>query len=160
MSSVKPIPAGYHSLNPHIVLKNAELGIEFYKKAFNGQELFRMPGPDGKIMHAEIKIGDSVLMLATECQEKGSKSAETIGASSCTLMLYVDNVDTVWDQAVKAGAKVTMPLSNMFWGDRYGQLTDPFGHNWALAQHIEDVSPDDMKVRQQEAMKQFAGSKA
>lgn len=158
MPNVKPVPDGCHTLNPYLTVKNAEQAIEFYKKAFNAQELYRMPGPDGKIMHAELRIGDSTLMLSEEFPEMGNKSPLTIGGSPCTIMLYTDNVDQLWDMAVRAGAQVRMPLSDMFWGDRFGGLTDPFGHLWSLAQHIEDVAPDEMHKRQEQFVKQMATS--
>jgi PhnB protein len=160
MSNVKPIPSGCHSLNTYLCVRNSDKAIDFYKKAFGAQEVSRMIGPDGKVMHAELRIGDSILMLSDEFPEMGNKSPQTLGGSACTVMLYTENVDSLWDQAVKAGAEVKMPLNNMFWGDRFGSMVDPFGHNWSMAQHIEDVSPEEMKKRQEAFFKQqMAGSK-
>jgi PhnB protein len=156
---VKPIPQGYHTVTPHLIVKDAPRAIEFYKKAFNAQELARMPGPDGKIVHAELKIGDSIVMLCDEFPEMGNKSPQTLGGTPLELFMYFENVDEAWDRAVKAGATSVMPLSNQFWGDRYGKLKDPFGHGWAVAQHVEDVSPEEMKKRHEEFNKQMAGMK-
>jgi PhnB protein len=141
---VKAIPEGYHTVTPHLVVRGADKAIQFYQAAFGAEELVRMPTPDGKLMHAEIRIGDSVVMLADEFPEMGSKSPDTLGGTSNGLMIYSENVNQLWDRAVKAGAAVEMPLTDMFWGDRYGKLRDPFGQSWALAQHVRDVSPEEM----------------
>jgi uncharacterized glyoxalase superfamily protein PhnB len=160
MPNVNPIPQGCHTVNVFLTVKDAAKAIEWYGKAFGAKETFRMPGPGGKIMHAEMQIGDSVLMLADEMPEMGCVGPETLKGSAVTVMMYFDNVDKIWDQATKAGGTVTMPLADMFWGDRYGQFTDPFGHKWAIAQHIEDVSHEQMKVRGEEFMKkQMAGAR-
>lgn len=160
MTNVKWKPDHVNTLTSYLSVKDANAAIEFYKKAFGAQELFRMPGPGGKVMHAELKIGDSTLMLADEFPEMGCKSATTLGGTPVTICLYCENVDKTWEQATKAGAKVQMPLNNMFWGDRYGHIEDPFGHRWALMQHIEDVSPEEMKRRGEEHQKQMmAGAK-
>ncbi|MFN0018245.1 MAG: VOC family protein [Pirellulaceae bacterium] len=151
---VKPIPEGYHTATPYIIVNGAAAAIEFYKKAFNATELFRMAGPDGKIGHAEIKIGNSPIMLADESLEMGAKSAKTLGGSPMFLMLYVENVDVLAAQAVAAGAKVVRPLQNQFYGDRSGTFEDPFGLWWTISTHVEDVSPEEMKRRSEEAMKQ------
>jgi PhnB protein len=140
----KPIPDGYHTVTPYLVVRGAEKAITFYQTAFGAEELVRMPSPDGKLMHAEIRIGDSVVMMADEFPEMGSKSPDALGGTSSGLMIYSDNVQQLWDRAVKAGAVVEMPLAEMFWGDRYGKLRDPFGHSWALAQHVRDVTPEEM----------------
>jgi uncharacterized glyoxalase superfamily protein PhnB len=144
-----PIPAGLHSLTPHLVIKGASEAIEFYKQAFGAEELSRMPfpGPNGQVRvgHAELKIGDSHLFLADEFPDYGSVGPN--GTSPVTIHLYVTDADSAFARAVEAGAKVAMPLADMFWGDRYGKLVDPFGHHWSLAEHIEDVTPEQMKER-------------
>jgi PhnB protein len=142
MSNVKPIPEGYHSLTPFLNLKGAAQAIEFYKKAFGAEERFRMPGPNGVVMHAELKIGDSILMVSEAMQEP-----PTTGA----IHLYVNDVDKVWKQAIAAGGKEVTPLANMFWGDRFGRLTDPYGNKWALSTHVEDVPPAEMEKRMKAA---------
>jgi uncharacterized glyoxalase superfamily protein PhnB len=143
--TVKPIPDGMHSLTPHLVCAGAADAIKFYVKAFNAVELVRLPGPQGKLMHACIRIGDSALMLVDESPEWGMLGPKALKGSPVTVHLYVDDVDTVVAQAVAAGAKVTMPLADTFWGDRYAQLEDPFGHRWSVATHKRDVSPEEMK---------------
>jgi PhnB protein len=150
-NKVRPIPEGYHSVTPYLTVNNAARAIDFYQRAFGAKKIMQMDGPDGKISHAELKIGDSMLMLSDE-MPRGNKSPQSLGGSTVGIFLYVDNVDTVFNQAKSAGAKVDAPLEDMFWGDRFGKLTDPFGHSWALATHIEDVAPQDMKKRAQEAM--------
>jgi PhnB protein len=146
---VRAIPEGYHTITPYLTCKNSAQAIDFYKSVFGAQEIMRMAGPDGKIGHAEIQIGDSRIMLADEFP--GMSSAPTPGVMNpSALFLYLENVDATFNRAVSAGAKVDMPLANQFWGDRYGKLTDPFGHQWGLAQHVEDVSPDEMMRRQKE----------
>jgi PhnB protein len=149
--SVKPIPEGMHTVTPHLICAGAAEAIEFYKQAFGAVELSRMPGSDGKLMHASIRIGDSVIMLNDEMPDWGSFGPKHLKGSPVTIHLYVENVDTAFEQAVRAGAKVTMPLDNMFWGDRYGTLEDPFGHRWSIATHVRDVSPEEM----QQAMEQM-----
>ena len=141
--SVKPIPEGFHSITPHLVVKGAAEAIEFYKNAFGAVEMVRLPGPDGNsIMHASLKIGDSVVMLVDEFPDMGCLSPDTINGTPVTIHLYVEDVDTVFNRAIEEGAKETMPLENTFWGDRYGKLEDPFGHSWSLATHIEDLTPE------------------
>jgi PhnB protein len=154
---VKPVPSGYHTVTPYLTLSDAASAIDFYKKAFGATERFRMDRPDGKIGHAEIQIGDSIVMLGDESPRSDSRSPQSLGGTTSGIFLYVENVDAVFDTAVKAGAKVHQPLTNMFWGDRFGGLTDPFGHSWALATHIEDVAPEEMEKRMQAAMSQAAG---
>jgi uncharacterized glyoxalase superfamily protein PhnB len=149
--AVKPIPEGHHTITPHLYIKNAPEAIEFYKKAFGAKEISRAPGPDGKIMHAELKIGDSFIYLAEEAPEWGACAPGSQG-SPVSIHLYVPDVDKAFERAVAAGATAPMPLMNMFWGDRYGKLIDPFGHSWSMATHIEDVSPEDMQVRMVKAM--------
>jgi len=143
----KAIPEGFHSVTPHLIIKGASEAIEFYKKAFGAEEIARMPGPGGSIMHAEIIIGDSHIMLNDEFPSFGKLAPKSIGGTPVTLHLYVNDVDGMFDRAVKAGAKVTMPIADMFWGDRYGQIEDPFGHQWSLATHKEDVTPEECSKR-------------
>ncbi len=158
--STKAIPEGYHTATPHLVVRNAAQAIEFYKKAFGAQELMRMPTPDGKVGHAEIKIGDSVIFVADESPEMGmTKSPQTLGGCTGGVMLYVDDVDTTFQQAVDAGGKSFKPLADMFWGDRFGSLTDPFGHVWSIATHKEDVAPAEMEKRAQNFYAQMAKQK-
>jgi len=143
----KPIPEGYHSVTPYLIIKGATEAIDFYKKAFGATELFRMPAPGGKIGHAEIKIGDSPIMLADESPEMGHKSPQTLGGSPISIMIYVADVDTVFKQAIAAGGKEQRPVKDQFYGDRSGTLEDPFGHVWHVATHKEDVSPEEMERR-------------
>jgi len=147
----KPIPEGFHSVTPSLVVRDAPKAIDFYKKAFGAQELVRMPGPDGKIMHAEIKIGDSIIFLGEENPQMGTvKSPQTLGGSTGTLNIYVPNVDQTFQQAIAAGGKESMPVADQFWGDRYGSLVDPFGYTWGVGTHKEDLSPAEMQQRSQE----------
>ena len=146
---VRAVPEGFHTITPYLTCKNAAQAIDFYKSALGAKEIMRMPGPDGKLGHAEIQIGDSRIMLADEFP--GMSCAPMPGAMNpSSLFLYVEDVDATFNRVVAARAKVDMPLTNQFWGDRYGKVTDPFGHQWGLAQHVEDVSPDEMMRRQQE----------
>lgn len=153
---VSPIPQGYHTVTPYLVCNGAAKAIEFYKKAFGAKELFRMPAPDGRVAHAEIRIGDSPVMLGDEYPEMGAVSPSTLKGSPVNIFLYVPNVDKSFAQATGAGATVQMPPTDMFWGDRYCKLSDPFGHNWSMATHIEDVSPKEMERRGKEAFSQQA----
>ncbi len=146
-TNVKPIPDGYHSVTPYLIIKGAAEAIDFYKQAFAAKELFRMPQPDGKIGHAEIKIGDSPIMLADEHPEMGHVSPKTLGGSPVSILLYVEDVDAVFKQAITAGAHEKMPVEDKFYGDRGGSLTDPFGHIWHIATHTEDVTPEEMEKR-------------
>jgi PhnB protein len=157
--SVKPIPDGYHTLTPFLTVRDAERAIEFYKNAFGAESRGVMKGPDGKVMHAEIKIGDSVVMLSDEFPDFGSVSPQGLGGSPMGLHIYVDDVDSSFDRAVKAGAQVEMPVMDQFWGDRYGRLKDPFGHKWSIATHKKDLSMDEMKKGMDEAMAKFAEKK-
>ena len=147
MSPVKPKPDGYHTATPYLIIKDAASALEFYKRAFGAAELMRMTDPTGKISHAEIKIGDSPIMIGEESLERGARSPESLGGSPVSLFLYVDDVDALSQQAIAAGAKVVMPVQDQFWGDRYGTLADPFGHVWGVATHKEDVSPEEMRKR-------------
>jgi len=147
MNAVKPIPDGYHAVTPHLAVRDAAKALEFYAKAFGAEELFRMPGPGGVVMHAEVRIGDSIVMLGEESAEMGSSSPQTIGGSPVSLLLYVKDVDASFARATTAGCKAEMPPTDMFWGDRYGKLVDPYGHRWGMATHKEDVSPEEMAKR-------------
>lgn len=142
---VKPIPDGFHTVTPHLVVKGASEAIDWYAKAYGAEEIERMPAPDGdRLMHAMIRIGDSFIMLMDEVPVCGLQGPKLLGGTSVTINLYVEDVDAVFEQAVAAGAEVAMPVADMFWGDRYGKLTDPFGHSWSIATHIRDVSPEEM----------------
>lgn len=145
--NVKPIPEGYHTATPYLIVKGGVDAIEFYKKAFGAKESFRMMRPDGRVGHAEIKIGDSVIMLADEHPEIGARSPQTIGGSPISIHLYVEDVDAVFNRAVAAGAKVQRPLQDQFYGDRTGGLLDPFGHAWYVATHVEDIAPEELQKR-------------
>lgn len=144
-AAVKPIPDGMHSLTPHLTCAGASDAIEFYKKAFNAVEMARLPGPEGKLMHAAVRIGDSVLMLVDENPQWGLPGPKALKGSPVVIHLYVEDVDAAVAQAVSAGARITMPVADMFWGDRYGQLEDPFGHRWSVATHTRDLSPDEIR---------------
>jgi PhnB protein len=146
-STPKAIPDGYHSVTPYLSLRDASQAIAFYQAALGATELYRMPMPNGKLGHAELQIGDSRIMLADESPEWGNKSAKSIGGTPVGLCIYTENVDALADQFVKAGGKVLRPIENHFYGDRSGQFEDPEGYKWTLAQHIEDVSPEEMKRR-------------
>jgi PhnB protein len=144
--SPKTIPEGYHSINTYLVVRNADRAIEFYKKAFGAEERFRMYGPDGKaIMHAELKIGDSIFMLSEESKEMKAHSPESIGGSPVSMYVYVRDVDQIFNQAVSEGATVLKPVDDQFYGDRSGYLKDPFGHLWSIATHKKDLSPDELR---------------
>ncbi len=146
---VKAIPEGYHTITPSIVVREAAKAIDFYKRAFGAEEKMRMPGPGGMIMHAELEIGDSAIMLTDEMPQMDSKSPKAYGGSPVGFYVYVQDVNAAWQRAVDAGAKPVMPLADMFWGDRMGRLEDPFGHSWSLAQHIKDLTPDEMRKGQE-----------
>src|SRR5688572_23157873 len=143
---VKPVPDGMHTVTPHLVCAGAADAIDFYKKAFDAVEMGRLPGADGKLMHAMIQIGDSAIMLADEFPEWGSFGPKALKGSPVTIHLYVQDADTFVARAVSAGAKITLPLDDMFWGDRYCKLEDPFGHHWSVGTHIRDVSPEEMQA--------------
>ncbi|MFO0726227.1 MAG: VOC family protein [Myxococcota bacterium] len=155
-NKVKAIPDGYSTVQVHLVQTDSAKAIEFYKKAFGAEELYRMPGPGNMVMHAEVRIGNSVVMMADENLEMNpmAKAPEHAKAFTAGIMIYSEDVEKLWKRAVDAGAKVEMPLADQFWGDRYGQLSDPWGHRWSLAQHIEDVSPEDMQKRMAAMMSQ------
>jgi len=145
--AVKPIPEAYHTVTPYLIIEGAAAAIEFYKKAFGAKELFRFPAPEGKIGHAEIKIGDSPIMLADAYPDMGYNGPKSLGGSPVSLMIYVENVDSVFNQAVQAGATVKEAVSDKFYGDRIGSLIDPFGHVWHVSTHKEDVSLEEMERR-------------
>ena len=147
MAKVNPIPEGYHSVTPYLSIKGAAAAIDYYKKVFGATELFRMAGPDGKIGHAEIKIGNSPIMLADEFPEMEFVSPQTLGGSPVGLMIYVDDVDTMFKNAISGGGTEVKPLQDQFYGDRSGTLRDPFGHVWTVATHVEDIAPEEMERR-------------
>jgi PhnB protein len=143
--TTKPIPEGMHTVTPHLVCAGASDAIDFYKKAFNAVETARLPGPDGKLMHGSIRIGDSTVMLVDEAPQHGMLGPKSLKGSPVVIHLYVDDADAFVAKAAAAGAKITMPVTDMFWGDRYGQLEDPYGHRWSVATHVRDVTPAQMK---------------
>jgi PhnB protein len=156
MSTVKAIPAGHHTVTPYLAIKNASKALEFYKQAFGAIESYKLMMPDGRLGHAEIRLGDSMIMLSDEFPEYGGKAPETLDGSPVSIHLYVEDVDAFFRKALAAGAKERKPVMNQFYGDRSGQLEDPFGHLWWVATHKEDVAPEEMQKRVQ-AM--FAGKK-
>jgi uncharacterized glyoxalase superfamily protein PhnB len=145
VTQVRPIPEGYHTVTPDLIVPDVSRAIDFYVRAFDAQEIYRMDGPDGKILHAEIKIGDSRLMLCRENAEKGLRPPSVLNGNSSSLYLYVKDVDSAFNQAVEAGGKVLQSVSDMFWGDRCGELRDPSGHRWVLATHTKDLTPEEIK---------------
>jgi PhnB protein len=152
MAKVNPIPSGFHTATPYLTLSDCARAIDFYKRAFGAQETMRMEAPGGKIGHAELKIGDSVIMLADEMAGAGDRSPQSLGGTTGGVFLYVNDVDATYKQAVDGGAKAVMPPADMFWGDRFGKLTDPFGHSWMVATHKEDVAPEEMRKRMEQEM--------
>jgi PhnB protein len=146
-ATVQPVPPGYHTATPYLVVRGGSRAIDFYKKAFGAKERFRFSRDNGKIAHGEIEIGDSYVMLADEAPEAGSRSPETVGGTPVSVFLYVEDVDAVFGKAVAAGAKPSLPPQNMFWGDRFAKVSDPFGHDWLIATHVEDVPPEEMERR-------------
>jgi len=154
--AVRPIPEGYHTLTPYLAVEDAARAIEFYKDAFGAEEIHRMPGPDGSIAHAELQIGDSKLMLSDPFPQSNVRPPSERGGPTASVFMYVDDADAVFEQAKTAGATVSMPLEDMFWGDRFGSLTDPFGHVWSVATHIEDVPEAEMAERAATAMSEMA----
>ena len=157
--AVKPIPDGYHTITASLTCKDAARAIDFYKKVFGAAEKMRMNSPDGNVMHAELQIGDSLLFLGGEFPGMSAAPAEGAVPSS-GLYLYVEDADAIFGQAVAAGCQVTMPLTNMFWGDRYGKVVDPFGHHWGISTRVEEVSPEEMERRGQEWMASLTSEKA
>ena len=156
MAKPKAVPEGYSTVTPSLIQRDCTKAIDYYKKALGAVERMRMPGPDGKIMHAELQIGTSIVMMNDEMM--GMKSAESLGATPVSFYLYVDDCDAALQKAISAGGKEVMPASDMFWGDRMGQFADPFGYRWTLATHVKDMTPEEMKKGQEEWMKQMAGA--
>jgi PhnB protein len=145
--AVKPIPEGYHSVTPYLIVKGAAQAIAFYEKAFGAQELYRMQGPDGRVGHAELRLGDSRIMLADEHPDVGALGPGSVGGTPVTIHLYVEDVDATVARAAAAGARITRPVADQFYGDRLGIVTDPFGHVWSIGTHVEDVSEDELRRR-------------
>ena len=154
--AVQPVPDGYHTVSPYLAVEDAATAIDYYKKAFGATERVRMEAPDGKIGHAELEIGDSIVMLADRFPQASTKPPHELGGTSAGVFLYVEDVDQVVKRAVEAGATVTMEVADQFWGDRFGTVTDPFGHVWSVATHIEDVPPAEMAERAKAAMAAMA----
>ncbi|HZN67861.1 MAG TPA: VOC family protein [Tepidisphaeraceae bacterium] len=150
--AVRPVPEGYHTVTPYLIINGAAKALDFYKRAFGAEEVVRMEQPGGKIGHAEIRIGDSMIMLADEVPQMGHKSPAALGGTPVSILLYIEDVDARFKRAVAAGAKVQRPLENQFYGDRSATLQDPFGHVWTIATHVEDVPPEEMERRMKEAM--------
>jgi PhnB protein len=150
--ATKPIPEGYHTVTPYLAVDDAARAIQYYERAFGAKERVRMDAPDGKIAHAELEIGDSVVMLSDPFPQASTKSPKELGGTSASVFLYVEDVDAVVKQAVDAGATITMEVADQFWGDRFGSVTDPFGHSWSVATHVEDVPPEEMAERAKAAM--------
>jgi uncharacterized glyoxalase superfamily protein PhnB len=156
--TVRAIPEGYHTITPFLTVRDAARAIDFYKQAFGAVEKGVTKGPDGKVMHAELRFGDSIIMLSDEFPEYGALSPQSTGGVGMGLHIYVEGVDAAFDRAVKAGAKVEMPVADMFWGDRYGKLADPFGHKWSIGTHIRDMSAKDIEKAQEEFMSKMPKS--
>ena len=155
--AVDPIPEGYHSVTPYLTVDDAAAAIDFYKRAFGARERMSMPMPDGKIAHAELEIGDSLIMLSDSFAHSQTRPPKELGGTTGGVFLYVEDVDAAFQQAVDAGATATMPPDDMFWGDRFGSLTDPFGHHWSLATHKEDLTEEEIAERGRAAMAAMAG---
>ena len=155
--AVQPVPEGYHTITPYLAVENASEAIDFYKRALGAKERVRMPGPGGSVMHAELEIGDSVVMLSDPFPQASTKPPKELGGTSVSIMTYVDNIDSLYKQAIDAGATSLMEPDDMFWGDRFGSIQDPFGHSWTIATHVEDVSPEEMEKRSQEFFAAMAG---
>ncbi len=157
IANAKPVPPGFHTITPTLTMRDADKAIEFYKRAFGAEERMRFPGPDGKsIMHAELKIGDSLIFLSEEHPEMGCRGPQSLGGTPVGLYLCVEDADRAFNRAVSAGARADMPVADMFWGDRCGQLTDPFGHKWSLATHKEDLSQEEIRKRAVDFFAQMA----
>jgi PhnB protein len=148
--NVKPVPEGFRTVTPHLMVQDVAQAIDFYQRAFGAKEIVRMNGPEGKVTHAQITIGDSNILLGPAPSIGNLRSPESLGGSTVSIFLYLDNVDSIFDQAVSAGAQATQPLADMFWGDRYGLLTDPSGHRWAITTHKEDLTPEQIDKRSME----------
>jgi PhnB protein len=159
-ATINKIPKGFHTITPALTVHNAAEAITFYKEALGAEERVRMSGPDGKITHAELKIGDSIIFLGDEIPNMGNKSPQTLGGTSGSLFLYVEDVDQFYQRAVRAGAKSTMPPTDMFWGDRYGTFIDPYGQSWGVGTHVEDLTEEEMAERAQDFYAQMAQKKS
>jgi len=155
--AVKPIPEGYRSVIPYLAVDDAAAAIDFYKRAFGATERLRMPMPDGKVAHAELDIGDSMVMLSDPFEQSRVRPPKEVGGTTTAIFCYVEDVDAVYKQAVEAGAESRMEPEDQFWGDRFAQVVDPFGHQWQLASHVEDVEPEEMERRSREAMAAMSG---
>jgi PhnB protein len=156
--AVQPVPEGYQTVTPYLAVDDASEAIEFYKRAFGAKERVRMDTPDGKIGHAELEIGDSLVMLSDPFPQASTKPPKELGGTSASVFLYVEDVDALTKQAIDAGATTTMEVADQFWGDRMGSITDPFGHSWSIATHVEDVAPEEMAARAKEAMAAMSSS--
>jgi uncharacterized glyoxalase superfamily protein PhnB len=157
-ATVKPIPDGYTAITPYLIVDGAAEAIDFYGRAFGAEEMFRMPMPDGQtIMHAEIRVGGDVIMLTDASPQCDSKSPKTLGGTAVSLHLYVDDADAAFARAVDAGCEITMPLTDMFWGDRFGRLSDPYGHSWSIATHVADKTPEEVAAGAKAAFAAAAG---
>jgi PhnB protein len=154
----QPVPEGYNTVTPYLAVEDAAAAIEYYKKAFGAKERVRMDAPDGKIGHAELEIGDSIVMLSDPFPQASTKPPKELGGTSASVFLYVEDVDSVVQDAIDAGATITMPVEDQFWGDRFGSVTDPFGHLWSIATHVEDVPPEEMAERAKAAMAAMSSS--
>jgi PhnB protein len=155
---VQPVPEGYHTVTPYLAVEDAAEAIDFYQRAFGAKERVRMPGPRDMIMHAELEVGDALIMLSDPFPQASTKPPKELGGTSVSIFLYVEDIDTIYKQAVDAGATSLMEPDDMFWGDRFGSVQDPFGHSWTIATHVEDVSPEEMAERSKEFMAAMAGS--
>ena len=160
MSKVQAIPQGYHTLTPSLIVRGASEAIEFYKRAFGAEQRGVLRAPDGKVMHAELQIGDSIVMLSDEFPQDKCASPAALQGTTGALLIYTEDVDALWARATAAGCKPLMPLSDMFWGDRYGKLLDPFGHAWEMATHKEELTPEQMHERFEAMLKRFPGQSA
>jgi PhnB protein len=156
--AVQPVPEGYHTVTPYLAVEDASAAIDFYKRAFGAKERGRMAGPGDMVMHAELEIGDSLVMLSDPFPQASTKPPRELGGTSVSIFLYVDDIDAVYEQAVDAGATSVAEPDDMFWGDRFGAVQDPFGHTWTIATHVEDVAPEELEKRSQEFMAAMAGS--
>jgi PhnB protein len=156
--AVQPIPEGYHTISPYLAVDDAEKAIEYYKRAFGAEETVRMNGPDGRIGHAELKIGDSHVMLSDPFPQASATPPKELGGTSVNIFMYVEDVDAVVQKAVDAGATVTMEVDDQFWGDRFGSITDPFGHSWSIATHVEDLTIEEIEERGKAAMAAMSAS--
>ena len=160
MKASKKIPEGFRTVTPSLIVRGAAQAIDFYKKALGAEELMRMAAPDGKISHAELKIGDSIVFLTDESPQMGTKAPQTLGGTSGSLYLYVPDVDKSFQRAVDAGGKATMPVTDMFWGDRFGSFVDPYGHTWGLSTHVEDLTEKEIEERAKDFYAQMAQKKS